>query len=98
MGNGGFMEPRPVPISIQLGNPDGREITVGRPPDVPEDECGDATMFLEATEFAGQKAFPVYSAYFQPTKYELEQLNKGGYIRVNMLGHVVPHSAQVVDA
>lgn len=90
------MEPRPVPNSAHLENINGQVATVGAPLGASPDECSSAEMYVEAIEFAG-KTVPYYSSYYQPTRDELEQLNKGGLIRINFVGHVVPHSCRVVD-
>jgi hypothetical protein len=89
------MEPRPVPNSVIEENPTGEIITMGSPPAASPDECSDATMYMEIIEFAGD-VVPYFSSYYQPTKDELELLNDGGLIRINFVGHVVPHYCRAV--
>lgn len=89
------MEPRPVPQSAHEENPDGQIVTVGRPVDSFPDECGDASMFFEYIEFSG-RVVPYFSSYYQPTREDLELLQQGGMVRINFVGHVVPHSCRVV--
>lgn len=88
------MEPRPVPQGSL--SPNGHIIDVRPPPGIDMDECGTANMQVEPASF-GEQVVDMFSAYFQPTKDDLEKLSNGGYIEFSMLGHVVPHSCRVVS-
>jgi hypothetical protein len=87
------MEPRPVPNCV-AEHGDVTVIDVGPPPGVDADDCGTANMAVFTGEFSGKET-PIYIGYFQPTKEELEYLNNGAYIGLQMVSVVVPHSMHV---
>jgi hypothetical protein len=86
------MEPRPVPNS--LVDAGMQRIEVGPPPGTDPDACGTASMGVMKVDFSGREV-DCYTAYFQPRKDELEALNNGGLIELQMISHVVPHSMHV---
>lgn len=89
------MEPRPVPsiIADEIGID---VVDVGPPQGVDPDYCGTANMARYEALWSGHDT-AIYMSYYQPTKEELEILNAGGLVQIQMVSHVVPHSAQVVS-
>ena len=82
------MIPIPVPDEAKAGRPWCRLVDMGRPPGVPEEECGSAVMLIGGrvlTGFAGREQY----AYFRPTEAELALLNGGGFLEMCQIGTVV---------
>ena len=85
------VNPIPVPDIVKTARPHCRVVDMGRPPGVPESECGSAEMLIQQTGslplsgFAGREQY----AYFRPTVEELELLNAGGFLEMCQIGTVV---------
>jgi len=91
------MIPIEVPEEALNTRPDCTVVSMGPPPGVSDEECGTASMLISPVEeqMTGFRARRNY-AYYRPTQYELDRLNKGGFIEFCQYGNVVqPFSASV---
>lgn len=95
------MEPIPIPPEALAGRPDCREVKMGPPSGVSDDDCGTAAMLVSSTRHDLIPGFPCrrLAAYFRPSPEELATLQAGGFIEVCQYGQVVqPFSAAVWSA
>lgn len=89
------MEPRPVPEAFRN---EGRVVTIGPPPAISRDDCGDAEALLTNTSVGGVEV-GCFRVYFQPTLQEIHMLEAGCLVEITMSSPRLPmHAVRIVES
>lgn len=90
------MEAADIPEYAQQVYPNSRIIIMGPPNGLTEEHCYSIPVLLKSVEGEVFDGAPEFHSYWQPSKEELEILNKGGKVELVFIGLFPPTIVGVI--